>query len=133
MEVTYKTDKTISVENLIDVYKRSGIRRPVDDYQRMSKMLENANLVVTACLGEKLIGVARCFVDYGWVCYLSDLVVDRQYQKSGVGKRLIHEVTEEMGKHCQVVLLSGPGAMEYYPKVGFEKANHAFIIRRKEP
>jgi len=31
-----------------------------------------------------------------------------------------------MGKHCQVVLLSGPGAMEYYPKVGFEKANHAF-------
>jgi predicted N-acetyltransferase YhbS len=127
------TEDEITVEQLIDVYRRSGIRRPVDDVQRMQKLLENANLVVSAWDGKNLIGVARCFADYGWVCYLSDLAVDRSYQKSGIGRAIVKAVRDYIGAKCQLVLLSAPETMEYYPKIGFERANHAFIIRRTEP
>jgi predicted N-acetyltransferase YhbS len=123
----------LTVEELANVYRRSGIRRPIDDRDRTKRMLANANLVVSAWDNGALIGVARGFTDYAWVCYLSDLAVDRSYQRSGIGRSLIECVRQHIGPQCQVVLLSAPETMEYYPRVGFERANHAFIIRRTVP
>lgn len=124
---------SLSVEELAGVYRRSGIRRPIDDLGRMKRMLINANLVVSAWEKTVLVGVARCFTDYAWVCYLSDLAVDRSYQRSGIGRSLIERVRQHIGPQCQLVLLSAPETMEYYPRVGFERADCAFIIRRTEP
>jgi ribosomal protein S18 acetylase RimI-like enzyme len=126
-------DRSLTVEQLADVYRRSGIRRPVDDLPRMQRMLENANLIVSAWEEQRLIAVARCFTDYGWVCYLSDLAVDRAVQRSGTGRALIERVRDHIGPQCQLVLLSAPEALEYYSKVGFERANHAFFIKRSTP
>lgn len=42
-------------------------------------------------------------------------------------------ITEHIGPQCQLVLLSAPGAMGYYPKVGFKPATHAWFIPRLEP
>ncbi len=39
-------------------------------------MCENANLIVTARLDGKLIGVARSITDFAYCTYLSDLAVD---------------------------------------------------------
>ena len=114
----------------VDVYRRSNINRPVDDLARMQALKENSNLIVPAWDNDLLVGGARCFIDYGWVCYLSDLLVDTKYQNCGIGKSLIEEVRSACGVNCQLVLLSAPSAMEYYPNVGFEKANHAFFIKR---
>jgi ribosomal protein S18 acetylase RimI-like enzyme len=126
-------DRPLTTEQLADVYRRSGIRRPIGDLPRMQRMLENANLVVSAWEGQQLVAVARCFADYGWVCYLSDLAVDRARQRAGIGNALIERVREHIGPQCQLVLLSAPEALEYYPKVGFERANHAFFIKRQTP
>ncbi len=123
-------NRPITAEQLAEVYRRSGIRRLVDDHSRMQRMLENANLIVTAWGEEQLIGAARCFCDCGWGCYLSDLAVDRATQCSGIGRALINRVREHIGQQCQLVLLSAPETLDYYPKVGFEKAHHAFFIRR---
>lgn len=131
MKIIYSADHHINVDDMISVYRRSGINRPVDDKTRMQKMLDTANLVITAWDDGKLVGMARCWCDHGWVCYLSDLVVDKSYQRNGIGKQIIRSVQDCIGPQCQLVLLSAPDALEYYPKVGFEKANHAFIMRRK--
>lgn len=93
-------------------------------------MLQNANLLISAWEEDELIGLARSFVDYAWVCYLSDLLVDTAWQKRGVGTALLAAVREEITDQCQLVLLSAPDAMEYYPKTGFEKASHAYYIKR---
>jgi ribosomal protein S18 acetylase RimI-like enzyme len=124
---------SLTVEELASIYERSGIRRPIDDLTRMKRMLVNANLVFSAWEKSVLVGVARCFTDYAWVCYLSDLAVDRSYQRSGIGRSLIECVRQHIGPQCQLVLLSAPETMGYYPRVGFERADHAFIIRRTAP
>jgi predicted N-acetyltransferase YhbS len=62
---------------------------------------------------------------------LSDLAVDREYQKQGIGAELVHRVKAIIGDECSLVLLSAPGAMEYYPKIGFKKVDNAFVIKRK--
>ena len=115
----------------MEVFVRSGIRRPVDQKERIRKMLAHANLVITAWDGSRLVGIARALTDFSYCCYLSDLAVDRDYQKRGIGRTLIEKVKEAIGEEAALILLSAPNAMDYYPKVGFEKIDNGFIIRRK--
>ena len=119
IELTINTK--ISPEQFIDVLKRStlGERRPVDDRECIQGMLRHADLTVTAWDGDKLIGIARSVTDFHYACYLSDLAVDIGYQHAGVGKALIHHTQRELGPRCKIRLISAPGAMGYYPKVGF--------------
>ena len=88
MSIEYKTNTSISIEQFIDVLNRStlGQRRPVDDRECIEGMVKNANLLVTAWEGERLVGVARSFTDFVYACYLSDLAVDVAYQRTGIGK-----------------------------------------------
>jgi GNAT superfamily N-acetyltransferase len=131
MKFEVHKNKPITLDQFVSVYRRSNINRPVDDSARMQAMMNSSNLIVSAWNNEELIGLARCFIDYAWVCYLSDLLVDVKYQKNGVGKLLINKVRDECGDECQLILLSALSAMDYYPKAGFEQAGHAFFIKRK--
>ena len=38
---------------------------------------------------------------------------------------------EHIGEKVSLILLLGNPAMNYYPKINFEKADNAFIIKRK--
>ncbi|MES2104060.1 MAG: GNAT family N-acetyltransferase [Pseudomonadota bacterium] len=129
--IHYETKRRISAAQLADTFKRSGITRPVEDLQRMARMLEHANILVTAWDGELLVGVARAWSDFSFCCYLSDLAVDAGYQKSGIGKELIRQVHTISGDAAMLLLLAAPTAMPYYPKLGFEAVANGWIIKRK--
>jgi hypothetical protein len=38
---------------------------------------------------------------------------------------------DRVGDQVMLLLLSAPDAMEYYPKVNFERVENGFIIKRK--
>ncbi len=132
MNLLYKTDVWPSAAQVIDLYNHAGLPRPTGDAERIQKMYNNSNLVVTAWYNEQLVGVCRCITDWVWCCYLSDLAVDPQYQKNGVGKQLIQLAKEKVGDETMLLLLSVPSAMNYYPKIGFAKEDRGFIINRKK-
>ena len=128
-EIIYTIEKSLDVSEFIEVLKNSTLaeRRPVDDEQRISSMCNNANLIVTARLDGKLIGVARSITDFVYCTYLSDLAVDLEYQKKGIGKKLIEE-TRRITPQAKLILLSAPDAVDYYPKIGMTKHNHCYFI-----
>ena len=130
MKFEIAINRTLTAEQVATLYKLSGINRPTDDLPRMQRLLDNANLTVSAWEGETLVGLARSFCDYGWVCYLSDLAVVQNDQRQGIGRALIEATRTHIGPQCQLLLLSAPAAMEYYPKVGFENVKNAFVIKR---
>ena len=132
MNVIYKTGILPATEVIIELYDIAGLPRPTNDKERIQKMFENSNLVVTAWDNEKLVGICRCITDWVWSCYLADLAVDPGYKKSGIGKGLIQETRDKLGEQSMILLLSVPTALEYYPKVGFEKENRAFMISRSK-
>lgn len=132
MVITYKTNAKLEAHELSDLFKTSGIKRPVEDLNRVKNMIDNSSLIVTAWDGEKLVGVARALSDFSYCCYLSDLAVDKEYQNQGIGHELVNEIQKLIGDESNLVLLSAPEAMEYYPKIGFEKAGNAYIIYRKK-
>jgi N-acetylglutamate synthase-like GNAT family acetyltransferase len=129
--IVYKYNKPVTADEVIQVFKKSGIRRPIDQKERIQKMIDNANLIITAWDGTKLVGIARALTDFSYCCYLSDLAVDQDYQKRGIGKTLIECIKEKISDEVALILLSAPEAMEYYPKIGFDPIDNGFIIRRK--
>ena len=76
----------------------------------------------------KLIGISRSITDGAWSCYLA---VHPDHQRAGIGRQLIERTREALGDESSVLLLSVPDAMGYYPKIGMEKLNNAFIFWRK--
>ncbi|WP_404328791.1 GNAT family N-acetyltransferase [Mesobacillus maritimus] len=131
-QIIYKLNEQITPKELSTVFKNSGIRRPIDDLPRLKRMIENGDLLITARVHDKLVGVARAITDFSYCCYLSDLAVDQQYQKQGIGKELIRLVQEQITDEVTLLLLSSPVAMEYYPRVGFEKVENGYRILRKK-
>ncbi len=95
-------------------------------------MMKNSNLMVTAWDDEKLIGIARSMTDFHYACYLSDLAVHRDYQKKGIGKRLLNLTLEELGPKCKLILVAAPSANSYYEHVGFKKNPRCWVLDREQ-
>ncbi|ANJ67329.1 GCN5 family acetyltransferase [Halothiobacillus diazotrophicus] len=129
--IEYRLNHPLDAAEVARVFDASGINRPTADLPRIAQMFTRADLVVSAWDGDCLIGVARALTDHAYCCYLSDLAVDVAYQKQGIGHELIRLIQDDIGENVTLILLSAPGAMAYYPKVGFTRADNAFVIRRK--
>jgi predicted N-acetyltransferase YhbS len=130
--IIYRDNTKVTADQAIDLYIRStlGNRRPINNVKTFEAMLENANLIITAWDGEKLIGISRSLTDFEYVAYLADLAVDQKYQRSGIGKRLIEETKARLGSECMIVLLAAPKANEYYEHIGFEHNPRAWTLKK---
>ena len=132
MDIHYKVNHKISVNQFVTVLVGStlGERRPVDDFECISGMLENSNLLVTAWEGENLVGVARSVTDFHYACYLSDLAVLKSHQGFGIGKQLQIITQQELKHRCKLILLAAPAANEYYNKIGFTNNPRCWVLER---
>ena len=132
--ITYHLGNDIDLDTMIELYRAStlGERRPIDERDTMRQMLENANLIVSAWDGDKLVGIARSLTDFVYATYLSDLAVHLDYQRHGIGKELIRE-TQRALKGGKVILLAAPAAREYYPHIGFTQHPSAWIVDVDSP
>jgi GNAT superfamily N-acetyltransferase len=129
VEVKYTIEENLGVEEFLEVLKESGLadRRPVQDKARIDKMLSNANLIVTARIHGKLIGVARSISDFAYCTYLSELAVSLEHQKRGIGKELIRFTKKSTGE-AKLILLSAPAAVDYYPRIGMKRHEHCYML-----
>jgi len=129
----YRTGNDLDLDQVIDLYVAStlGERRPVDDRDRMQRMLANANLVITAWDGEQLVGIARSVTDGVYCTYLSDLAVRLSHQRAGIGMELMR-LTQAAAPQAMLILLAAPKAVDYYPHVGFTRHESCWIVRPGE-
>ncbi len=128
--VSYRVNQNIPLVKFVELLERSGLaeRRPVHDRECLQGMLNGANLLVTAWDGIKLIGLSRALTDFHYACYLSDLAVDRDYQRSGIGRELIARTRKQLGANTKLILLSAPEAQGYYPKLGFVANERCWVL-----
>jgi len=134
MTIEYKINAPVSVDQFIELLDEStlGERRPVDDRACMEGMVKNGNLMVTAWVGEQLIGVARSMTDFHYACYLSDLAVHRGYQRQGVGKQLQSLTQAQLGPRCKLILVAAPAANAYYEHLGFANNPRCWVLNRDQ-
>jgi predicted N-acetyltransferase YhbS len=119
----------LDVDEVLAVYRDSGLgeRRPIEDRERFTAMLRNANLVLCARVSERLVGIARSVSDFCYATYLSDLAVSLDHQRSGIGRALIL-ATQREAPQAKLILLSAPAAVDYYPHIGFTQHPSAWVL-----
>jgi ribosomal protein S18 acetylase RimI-like enzyme len=124
----------LDVDEVAALYRASTLaeRRPVHDGARFADMVRNANLVVVARVGMRLVGIARSITDGAYATYLSDIAVDVEFQHRGIGRALIAK-TREAAPRAKIVLLSAPAASDYYPHIGFVQHNSAWVMDALQP
>ena len=129
MEIIYQIENELEAAEFIDVLVSSGLaaRRPTGEPARIQRMLKHANLILTARINGKLIGVSRSLTDFAFCTYLSDLAVDKEFQFNGIGKELIRR-TWEAAPMAKLILLAAPTATTYYPKIGMERHPFCYLL-----
>ena len=106
-------------------------RRPVDEPGTIERMIHHADVIVTARVDGKLIGLSRAITDFSYCTYLSDLAVDEAFQKQGIGRELIRRTHEAAGLNTTLILLAAPEARNYYPHIGMTQHDSCWITPRQ--
>ena len=109
--IEYKNNDRCTVNEVVEVFVASGIRRPVDESERIFRMDRECRCNHYSKRWQK---------------------TSKDYQGQGIGKRLVEILKTLLGEEeIQYVLTSAPGATSFYEKIGFERADKAFVIKRK--
>ena len=132
MPIVYGLEPELSAQAFRDILVASTLaeRRPANDLERLERMLRQADIILTARDGRRLVGVSRAITDFAYCCYLSDLAVDVAYQHRGIGKRLIDETHARAGECTTLILIAAPAAETYYPKIGLKQVASCWMIPR---
>jgi predicted N-acetyltransferase YhbS len=132
MNILYSLEPDLSAAEFRAVLIAStlGRRRPVDDLPRLERMLRQADIIVAARDGRRLVGVSRAITDFSYCCYLSDLAVEEAYQRQGIGKQLIAQTHEAAGELTTLILLAAPAAEAYYPRIGMRQHASCWTLPR---
>ena len=88
----------------------------------------NSSDFIIACRDDNnIVGCARIFWDKGYIAYLADVMVKPEYQKQGIGKKLVSECIAYIdnqlkdGWRIKIVIVSAKGKEQFYEKFGFEQ------------
>ena len=126
--MTEVMDERIGKEEYIDFLKRTdlGSQYPKERFEeRIERLLKNASVSLTV-RNEKgqLIGVLLGLTDFAYWLYITDLGVDRMYERKGIGRKLIKTALEIAGgeKDIAVYLIANEMAVPFYEKCGMKKA-----------
>lgn len=130
--IYYSVEPDLTASEFREILVASTLaeRRPADDLTRLDRMLRNADIIMVARDAGRIVGVARAITDFAYCCYLSDLAVHQEYQRQGIGKRLITETRVAAGEMTTLVLVAAPLAENYYPRIGMTHFQNCWAIPR---
>jgi ribosomal protein S18 acetylase RimI-like enzyme len=131
MIIDYKLVDRLEPQDIANLYSSAELNRPIHDLNRLERMFHSSDIIIAAFEKTLLVGIARAISDFAYCTYLSDLAVRKEFQNQGIGQSLITQVQLHSGEESNLILLSSPEAMDYYPKIGLTNANNAFYLARK--
>ena len=93
--------------------------------QQAKQALDHSIITIVAYDNDKPVGMGRLVGDGAVICYIQDLLVIPEYQKKGVGGKLIEYLIEYVkkiqlpGTEMMLDLMCATGREKFYQKYGF--------------
>ncbi len=128
MENIIIDEERITKEEYIEFLKRSdlGSQYPLERFDsRIEKLVKNVQISLAARNEEGLlVGALFGLTDYAYWLYVTDLGVDREYVRRGIGTRLMKKAHELAGgeKDIAVYLIANENAVPFYTSLGMKKS-----------
>ena len=121
-------EERISAKEYIAFLKRTdlGSQYPEERFEeRIRKLVQNVSISLVARNEEgTAVGVLFGLTDYAYWLYITDLGVDRAYERQGIGRQLMKTAHALAGgeKDIAVYLIANENAVPFYEKLGMKKA-----------
>jgi len=78
--------------------------------------------------GNQMIGIGRAVTDEEYYATIFDVGVKPEYQRKGIGRKIIESLMEEFEGFWFVHLTSTPGNEPFYKKLGFRLQKTAMMV-----
>ena len=127
MAITIRSER-LDAKTYIDFLKRTdlGSQYPKERFEpRIETLVRTTSISLVARNDDGLIvGVLFGLTDFAYWLYITDLGVDRAYERQGIGRRLMAAALEEAGgeKDIAVYLIANDNAVPFYEKLGMKKS-----------
>lgn len=131
-------EERLSPEEYIDFLKRTdlGSQYPKERFEeRIARLLKNATISLAARNESGLLaGVLLGLTDFAYWLYVTDLGIDRAYERQGIGSELMRTAHELAGgeKNIAVYLIANEEAIPFYEKLGMKKSDEVMEYNRIE-
>lgn len=134
--IEYREER-LSAESYIEFLTRTdlGSQYPAERFEeRINKLVKNVSISIVARDADKIVGVLFGLTDFAYWLYVTDLGVDREYQKQGIGKHLMKLAHEIAGgeKDIAVYLIANDKAVPFYEKLGMTFADDVMQYNKIE-
>ena len=122
-------EEHISADEYINFLKRTdlGKQYPKERFrERIEKLVDNVSIsLVARNENNTVVGVLFGLTDFAYWLYVTDLGVDRAYERQGIGKQLMKTAHKIAGgeKDIALYLIANENAVPFYEKLGMKKAD----------
>ncbi len=129
MTIRYLQSKELAASNIRDLFL--SVKWPLGyKPDKLQQAFSDSDKVITAWDGEKLVGLINTIADGSLTAFIPYLLVNPDYQKQGIGEKLVRKIISEYEKYERIVLLTEKDTVDFYRKCGFLDARsiHSMII-----
>lgn len=118
--IVLKTDTIPSRDQILNLYANVGWTAYTKDPDLLERAMAKSLKLWTLWDDDQVIGLGRVVGDGESIIYIQDLLVLDNYQKMGLGTRLIQAILEEYKSIRQIVLLTDNTSknIDFYKKNG---------------
>ncbi len=98
----------------------------------IKSMLEKSSVVVSAWNSNQMVGFGRATTDGIFRAVLWDVVVDKQYQNKGIGKRIVQTILDnpKVSKVEKIYIMT-TNCSTFYSNIGFKLAKDQNLMTLK--
>ncbi|HEY0259109.1 MAG TPA: GNAT family N-acetyltransferase [Lacisediminihabitans sp.] len=108
--------------DVVSLYESVGWTAYTRDAALLMRAISRSSFVATAREEDgRLLGLVRAVSDDTTICYVQDLLVRPDVQRTGIGRALVAEVLTRFGTLRQIVLMTDDEARQraFYQSLGF--------------
>ena len=93
--IQYKEFDSSLIERVKEIYALEGWRAYLNSDEKLVRAFDNSLYLLGAFDSDKLVGFVRCVGDGEHILLVQDLIVDKAYQKQGIGTKLFKTVWDK--------------------------------------
>ncbi|MEN0035477.1 MAG: GNAT family N-acetyltransferase [Cellvibrio sp.] len=121
MDIKIEVNGTIEEREVIELYRAnnwSSAEKP----EQLLPAVRNSHTLITARDSGLLVGIANAISDGHLVVYYPHMLVLPDYQRRGIGRKIVEAMNSIYGSFHQQMLTADGDAIEFYKSVGFVRA-----------
>jgi ribosomal protein S18 acetylase RimI-like enzyme len=113
------------INKIMEIHNKTEMKR--HDAEKVNAAFSASFAVVTCWDKERLVGFGRIVSDGKMYSSIFDVVIDPDYQKRGIGQRLMERLCAKTPEAC-IFLTSTLGNEPFYSKLGFTRHRTAMAL-----